>query len=513
MRVVTSVRLELGRIFSELYEEGSDGVPVFKTFIDGSWTGSSDGSTFELRTPIDGSVIARVARCNEADLERAVRSARENQRKIRSLAAIDRIEIMEEVSKIIRDNAEDFARTITLEMGRPISDSPGEVRAVAERLRLAMEDSRKVSGEYIPGDWSPDTAGKVAIVLREPVGVVGAIGPFNYPLFIPSAKVIPAILAANSVVAKPSSSTPISMLLLARAFQLAGLPDGVLNVVTGPGFLGSLLAAHPDVGMISFTGSTEVGKEVARHAVGKMLHLELGGKAYAIVLDDADVRLSAAKCVEGSLRNAGQRCDAVSAVLVQESVADEFVEEVLKRVEDWKLGDPRDPATRIGPLVNEQAAERVNGLVRDAVEKGAVLLHGGQREGAYHQPTVLDEVPESARVLWEETFGPVIPIFRIRDEDQALQIAERSRYGLDAAVFTNNFYRMWRVAKALRVGEVTINDYPRHGVGFFPFGGVKDSGLGREGVGYSIEEMMVIKTIVFNLEPAGLGKIRRPRTI
>jgi glyceraldehyde-3-phosphate dehydrogenase [NAD(P)+] len=243
-----------------------------------------------------------------------------------------------------------------------------------------------------------------------------------------------------------------------------------------------------------------------------MLHLELGGKAYAIVLDDADLKLSAAKCVEGAFRNAGQRCDAVSAVLVQESVADEFVEEVMKHVVEWRLGDPRDPSTKMGPLVNEQAAERVNGLVRDAVEKGSVLLHGGERERAYHQPTVLDRVPESAKILWEETFGPVIPIVRVRDEEHALQIAERSRYGLDAAVFTNNFYRMWRVAKALRVGEVTVNDYPRHGVGFFPFGGVKDSGLGREGIGYSIEEMMVIKTIVFNLEPAGLVKVRRTRT-
>jgi len=510
--VMGSVEIKLGRIFSEIYEEGPDGVPEFKTFIDGSWTRSSEGTTFDLRTPIDGSVIARVQRCNESDLERAVRAAKENQRKIRSLAAIDRIEIMEEVARIVKNHADDFAMTITLEMGRAISESPGEVRAVAERLRLAMEDSRKVSGEYIPGDWSPDTVGKVAIVLREPVGVVGAIGPFNYPLFIPSAKVIPAILGANSVAVKPSSSTPISMLMMARAFQLAGLPEGVLNVVTGPGYLGSLLAAHRDVGMVSFTGSTEVGREVARHGVGKMLHLELGGKAYAIVLDDADLKLSAAKCVEGAFRNAGQRCDAVSAVLVQESVADEFVEEVMKQVTEWRLGDPRDPSTKMGPLVNEQAAERVNGLVRDAVEKGSVLLHGGGRERAYHQPTVLDRVPESAKILWEETFGPVIPIVRVRDEEHALQIAERSRYGLDAAVFTNNFYRMWRVAKALRVGEVTVNDYPRHGVGFFPFGGVKDSGLGREGIGYSIEEMMVIKTIVFNLEPAGLGKVRRTRT-
>ncbi|MEM2967591.1 MAG: aldehyde dehydrogenase family protein [Candidatus Caldarchaeum sp.] len=505
------IRIQLSRIFTDLYEEDRDGYPVFGTFINGAWSISPEHPTFNVYSPIDGSVLARVQKCDVAEAGRAVSSARDSQHKIRSLAAIDRIEIMNEASRIIKQHAEEFAKVITYEMGRPIADSPGEVNALVERLRLSMEDARMISGEYIPGDWSPDTVGKIAIVLREPVGVVGAIGPFNYPLFIPAAKVIPALLGANSVVAKPSSSTPFSLMMLARVLQLAGLPDGVLNVLCGPGELGRAIASHPDVGMVSFTGSTEVGKDVAKNAVNKRLHLELGGKGYALVLSDADLELAAKKCVEGALKNAGQRCDAVSMVLVDKSVAEQFTDLVLRFVEEWRLGDPRDPSTRLGPLVNEQAVKRVNSMVMDAVEKGAELKFGGSFHSAYHQPTVLIHVPENAVIVWEETFGPVIPIMEVENDSHALSIAMRSKYGLDAAVFTNDFYRMWRVVKALRVGEVTINDFPRHGVGFFPFGGVKESGIGREGIGYSIEEMMVLKTVVFNLEPAGLGKLRRPK--
>lgn len=495
-----------------MYEEDGSGVPVFGSFVGGRWSFPSKRLTFDVVSPIDGSVVARVQRSDFSDVDRAVKAAKENQHKIRSLAAIDRVEIIEETSRIMKQHADDFARVITFEMGRPISDSPGEVNAVVERLRLAMEDARNISGEYIPGDWSPDTVGKIAIVLREPVGVVGVIGPFNYPLFIPASKIIPALLGANSVVAKPSSYTPVSLLMFAKVLQLAGLPEGVLSVLTGPGEVGRFIASHPSVQMISFTGSTEVGKELAKNAVNKRLHLELGGKGYAIVCDDADLELAARKCVEGSLRNAGQRCDALSAVLVYRSVAEQFIDAVLKYVSRWRFGDPRDPSTMLGPLVSSSAAKRVNTLVRDAIQKDAQLLTGGGYDAAYHQPTVLSNVSANCDILWEETFGPVIPITAVENEEQALSIAERSRYGLDAAIFTDNFYRMWKLAKALKVGEVTVNDFPRHGVGFFPFGGVKDSGIGREGIGYSIEEMMNLKTIVFNLEPGELGKLRRPKT-
>jgi glyceraldehyde-3-phosphate dehydrogenase [NAD(P)+] len=311
------------------------------------------------------------------------------------------------------------------------------------------------------------------------------------------------------VVLKPASSTPLSALMFARVLQESGIPNGCLNVITGPGSIGMKLVEHPHISLVSFTGSTKAGREISRAAEVKHLHLELGGKAVAIVLSDADVGLAARKCVEGAFRNAGQRCDAVSLALVEEGVADLFVEKVLEEAGKWTVGDPRWDDVKMGPLINSSQVERVHRLVVDAVEKGAKLLTGGRFEGNYYQPTVLDYVPKSAEIMWEEIFGPVLPIARVRDVGEALEIASAQRYGLDSCVFTNNFYRMWSVAKRLQVGSVTVNDMPRHGVGYFPFGGVKESGIGREGIGYSIDEMTVLKTIVFNLEPIGYVKKKR----
>lgn len=238
----------------------------------------------------------------------------------------------------------------------------------------------------------------------------------------------------------------------------------------------------------------------------KRLHLELGGKGYALVLEDADLDLAAQRCVFGSLKFAGQRCDAVSAVVALEPIADTLSEKIVQEVDKWKFGDPRDKSVAIGPVISQSAAKRIHSMVMDAVDKGAKLLRGGKFQESYYQPTVLDEVPTNAVIAQEEVFGPVVTIIRMKDEDEALSFAKKSRYGLESCVFSRDFYRMWRVAKGLECGEVTINDCPQHGVGYFPFGGIKDSGMGREGIGYSIDEMTNLKTIVFNLEPGGLGK-------
>jgi len=339
-------------------------------------------------------------------------------------------------------------------------------------------------------------------VLREPLGVVLAISPFNYPLYITATKVIPALLAGNAAVVKTSSKDPLSFLMFARILEVSGIPPGSLNVVTGRGSIGEYLAAHEKISMLTFTGSTDVGKRLARVAGLKRLHLELGGKGAAIVLADADLDLAAKETVKGALSYSGQRCDAVSRVLVEESVGEAFVQRVLKEVETYKVGDPRDPDIKVGPLIDRDAVERVHELVMDAVEKGAKLLTGGRHEGNYYHPTLLDYVPFDAKLMWEETFGPVIPISHVKDVDEAIEIANKSRYGLDSCVFTNNINLARKVAKRLEEGEVTVNAAPRHGVGYYPFGGNKDSGLGREGIGYSIEEMTRLKTIVYNWRPA-----------
>jgi glyceraldehyde-3-phosphate dehydrogenase [NAD(P)+] len=498
----------LSRFFDEILER-YDGEARFRMFVEGRWVESFDKTYFELHTPIDGSLLGYIPKAGVEDVEKAVGAARGEQRKIRDLAAIERIEIFRQAAQVLEERMGDFVTALVHEAGKPRRDAEGEVSATALRLKLTMEEVKKISGEYIPGDWSDDTRGKIALVIREPVGVVAAISSFNYPLFIQAAKVIPALLAGNSVVLKPASSTPLSALMFARILQESGIPNGCLNVITGPGSIGMKLVEHPHVSLVSFTGSTMAGKEISRAAEVKRLHLELGGKAVAIVLSDADIGLAARKCVEGTFRNAGQRCDAVSLVLVEEGVADLFVEKVLEEAGKWTVGDPRGDNVKMGPLINSSQVERVHRLVVDAVEKGAKLLMGGRFEGNYYQPTVLDYVPKSAEIMWEEIFGPVLPIARVRDVGEALEIASAQRYGLDSCVFTNNFYRMWSVAKRLQVGSATVNDMPRHGVGYFPFGGVKESGIGREGIGYSIDEMTVLKTIVFNLEPIGYVKKKR----
>ncbi len=497
IQVRDEVRVDVGDFFRPAITT-EDGVARLQLLIGGSWQGASGGAEFDVDSPIDGSVIAKAAKASNEDVEAAIASARESRAHFRSLPAATRLEICESAAYILHQQHARFVDAIVVNLGKTPEQATSEVKATRERLRLVREEVRKIFGEFLPGDWIADSVGKSAVVLREPVGTVGAFGPFNYPLFLAASKIIPAIAAGNTVVAKAPSDDPIPLVMFARVLEDAGLPPGVLNVITGPGReIGDLLASHADISMVSFTGSTAVGRNIAAKAGPKPLHLELGGNASAIVLADADLELAVEKSVMGALKNAGQRCDAISRVLVEESVYEAYMERALKEVESWPIGDPRVDATKVGPLVNADAAGRVKGLVDDAVEKGAELLSGGGLSDAYHEPTVLAGIPHEAEILWEETFGPVLPVASVPDLDTALELANRSRYGLDSAVFTTHLDSAWRAAKALECGQVTVNDAPAHGVGHFPFGGRKpDSGIGREGLGYSIDECTVLKTIV-----------------
>jgi len=490
----------LSPIFEPI-REIRDGLPSFRLFINGLWLDASGGGTFSVDTPIDDTVVAHVPDSAPVDVDAAIDAALDGHRAIQAIPGVERIELLERARRLLLEHRDDFVRVLTAEAGKPPKDAEGEVNATADRLQLATQESREIFGEFIPGEWAKDARGRAAIVTRVPLGVVAAICPFNYPLFIAAGKAIPALLAGNSVVLKPASDTPLSMLLFGRILQEAGIPSGSFNVVTGRGApVGEALAASPKVAMVSFTGSTEVGEAIVKNAGIKKLHLELGGKGMAIVLDDADLDLAAEKCLEGALKNAGQRCDAISSILVVDAVADAFVHELERRIQGWTHGDPRKAGVRIGPLINARAAKRVQGLIDDAVAAGASLLRGGTSRRCYVEPTLLDKVPLAARVAFEETFGPVVTVLRIQDEKEALDVSKMSRYGLDSCVFTNDYRRVWRIARDLRVGELTVNDHPRHGVGYFPFGGSKASGIGREGIGYSIDEMTELKTIVFNLD-------------
>ncbi|MEM3956690.1 MAG: aldehyde dehydrogenase family protein [Thermoproteota archaeon] len=494
--------------FRDIYDE-EDGLKRFRLFIGGRWVKPRNEKYFSVKSPSTRRVLAEAPLGSRDDALQAVSEADSSRSKIRNLAAIDRIEILEEASSLIAKYEDCLVNILVSEAGKPLAYAKGEVNAARERLRLTLEEARKIYGEYIPGDWVSDTKNKFAIVLREPVGVVAAITPFNYPLFSPIAKIAPAIASGNCVVHKPASDTPIMGLILARILQAAGLPDGVLNVVTGPGGeVGDTFVSDPRVRAVSFTGSTEVGSKIPVKAGLKKLHLELGGKAAAIVLKDADLDLAAEKITLGVVKNSGQRCDAISRALVVKEVADELVAKLEDRFRSITFGYPWEEGVQVGPLINERALNHVASLVEDAVSRSAVLLVGGKNHGLIYEPTLLDHVPLEARIAWEETFGPVLPVIRVRDEYEAVEIANRSNLGLDSAVFTNSLYSMWRVAKTLQVGTVSVNDAPAHGVGNFPFGGVKDSGMGREGLGYSIDELTVIKTVSVNLAPSGLWKGR-----
>ncbi|MEM3701819.1 MAG: aldehyde dehydrogenase family protein, partial [Conexivisphaerales archaeon] len=302
------VRFPISDDFASIYDV-QDGYTTFRFFIGGEWRSSNEKD--QLISPLDQTSIGAVYRTPIDQVDLAIRLAKESQQKIRSLAGIERIGLMNEARNILMDHREDFIRALMLEGGKTREGASGEIESLYLRMGLTMEDARKIFGEYMPGDWSKDTASKIALVIREPVGVVAAIGPFNYPLFIPAAKIIPALLAGNSVVVKPTKETPVSTIMFAEVLNMAGLPKGTLNVVTGPGsVIGDTIASHKDVSMLSFTGSTETGRHIASIAGIKKMHLELGGKAYAIVLKDVELGLATKKIVAGSLSNAGQRCDA-----------------------------------------------------------------------------------------------------------------------------------------------------------------------------------------------------------
>lgn len=503
------MKLEISDFFKEIYETDSKGIPQFKICSGGKWYFPDSGKFIDVKSPLDNSVIARISVAEEKHADRVLADAVDARSLIRRLPAIERMNIMTKAASLLQEQFSSMQNSIVINNGKTLADAAGEINATKHRLELVFEEARKIYGDYLPGDWAEENIGKYALVIREPVGVVLAIAPFNYPLFITYTKAIPALLAGNSVILKPPSADPIPPLLMAQVLFKAGLPAPSLSVITGKGSIGSYMAQHTTVDVMTFTGSTEIGKKLSEISGIKKIHLELGGKGVAIVLDDADLEKAARMVLAGSLKNAGQRCDAISRVLVQKGVAPRFYDLLREGIREWKVGDPREKETKVGPLIDSAAVERVSRLIKDAVDKGAKLAHGGSVKGNYVEPALLLDVPLTADVMWEETFGPVVPVATFETVDEAIEISNKSEYGLDSAVFTNSLHSAWKVSKRLEVGEVTVNNFPAHGVGFFPFGGVKESGLGREGIGYSIDEFTNMKTIVFDTGAAKIWEVEK----
>jgi len=478
-----------------------------RIFVDGEWR--ETGAVIEVSDLADGGTFAGVAAAGPADAREALHAAHEVKPELRRTTVVERARWCESIAEGLREREEELAEVIVREAGKPISSARGEVEQAAERFDRAAEEARNIvsKGEYREGSTAGHE-GWQAIVKHEPIGAVLCITPYNYPLATTALQVAPALAAGNSVLLKPASKTPLSAAILADVIsEVDGIPDGGFNFVPGQASdIGDVLAGDDRVNAIAMTGSSGAGKHVARESGMVNLHMELGGNAPAIVFEDADLADVAGDCAKGSFKYAGQRCSAVSRVLAHESVHDELVELLEEQMDAWQPGDLFAADTTVGPLISEDQAEWVQELVDDAVEKGADLVRGGERRAPdgvpdeladqFFEPTLLANVPQDARIVDEEQFGPIAVVTTFGDEDEAIEIANGSDLALDAAVFTNDYKRAMRVAELVDAGAVRINGAPSHGLGDVPFGGNKDSGIGREGLDASIHEMMRKKSIV-----------------
>jgi len=453
----------------------------------------------EVTDPEDGSLVAAVPRATRSDVHVAISRAIAAAGPARKLPAHSRMAILHRAAKIVADRNEDFARTISREGVKTIREARREAARCAETLSLCAEEARHLGGETVGFDQRPGSENRVGYWFREPLGVIAAITPFNDPLNLVAHKVGPAIAAGNAVIVKPHSATPLSALRLADAFTEAGLPEGILQVITGRGEeIGEALAGDPQVAMVTFTGGPKVGMQLARVASGKRLVLELGANSPVIVLRDADIALAAEAITMGAFSAAGQNCLHVQRVIVEDAIARELERHLVHSAHAIRLGSKQRESTDMGPLINRENALRVKAAIDQAVSLGGRLCTGGGVSGSFVEPTIIGDLPLDCGIATDEIFGPVYGIIKVRSLDEALTIANSVGYGLHAALFTRDIASAMQAVRELRAGTVLINDSTDYRLDAMPFGGVMGSGLGREGVASAIHEMTSIKVVCFN---------------
>jgi len=460
---------------------------------------TDSGNWLPVINPFNGSLLTEVALAGPEEMDRAVGSSAEAFEDFGAFESFRRAELLEAMIEGLRRRREELADIIVAEAGKPVSLARGEVDRAVNTFRLAVEETRRIGGEVIPMDLTPEASGRVGMTSRFPIGPVAAIAPFNFPLNLVAHKVAPALASGNTVVLKPASKTPVSSLVLGEIGKEAGLPPGVLNVVPADVGIAEQLVADDRIRMVTFTGSAEVGWRLRSRAGRKKVLLELGGNASAIVEADADLDFAARRIALGSFAYAGQICISVQHILVHENAFESFRDLFVKAVEALPAGDPGNPETMVGPMIDGEAAGRVMNWIGEAREAGAQLLCGGERREALITPTVLQGTDSSMKVGCREVFGPVVTLDSYRDFGEALKRVNSSAYGLQAGIFTADLHRAFEAFRTLEVGGVIINDYPTFRVDHMPYGGVKDSGLGREGVRYAIEEMTEPRLLVINL--------------
>lgn len=466
-------------------------------YVAGEWCRAAREE--EVANPYDGSVIDTVPVAGPAEAERALAAATDGARAMRALSAYERTEIVRHAAELVAGSVDELAQTIALESGKPLGEARGEATRIAPLLRLSAAEGARMHGETVPVDAAANGAGKLAFTIRQPCGVVVAISPFNYPAMLVAHKVGPALAAGNAVILKPARQTPLTALFLTRKLLEAGLPENALQCLTGPGSeLGRILCSDPRVRKISFTGSTAVGDDISRVAGVKRLSLELGANCPLIVLPDADLDQVAAATAAGGYVNAGQVCISVQRVLVANEVYDPLVERLTPLVEEIRTGHPLAEGTTMGPLISEGEARRVENAIRDAVEGGATLIAGGEREGAVVAPSVLGDVDPTMDISRVELFGPAVALTKVTGIDQAIAFANDSDYGLGAGLFTSNLDSALRFATEVDCGSIQINSSPLWRADLMPYGGLKGSGIGKEGPRAAVEEMTELKTVVFH---------------
>jgi len=467
-----------------------------KMLIGGKPVGS--GAEIEVLNPFDGSVAGAVPAATSEEVELALAVSVEGAEVMRALPRVDRAAVLARASDGLAARSGDLALTIATESGKTLREATGEVARAVQTFKVAAEEARRLAGEVVPFDGAPTGKDRFGFFLRVPLGVVVAITPFNFPLNLAAHKVAPAIAAGNAVILKPATATPMTGIALAEVLYEAGLPPEAMSVVTGSGgAVGKALVSDPRPRMVTFTGSPAVGRAIVRDAGLKKTAMELGSNSAVVVTERCDVDAAADRCMRAAFALAGQVCISVQRVVVERSVMDRFDKAACTTAEALTLGDQLSESTDVGPMIDATEAERAEVWLSEAREAGARVLAGGKREGTLFEPTVLADVPEDASVWKDEAFAPLVCLRPFDTLDEAFELVNRSRYGLQAGVYTDRVEDALRAAHEIECGGVMVNDVPTYRVDLMPYGGVKDSGLGREGPRFAVEEMTEIRVVGF----------------
>ncbi len=474
---------------------------IYRNLINGEWVESISGNIIRITSPVDDSFIGNIQAITPDEVNEIIQHSKDSLMEWSKVPIFEKAEILYQAAKLLEERAEEISDILMMEIAKDKKSSLSEVRRTSDFLKFTADTGKGLEGVAMSGENFPGgSRNKISYVKRIPLGTVLAISPFNYPINLSASKIAPALMGGNTVILKPATQGGISALHLVKALNDAGLPKGVLQTVTGKGSeIGDYLVTHKGINFINFTGSTEIGKHLSKISYMTPLLLELGGKDAAIVLEDADLEFTANNIVDGAFSYSGQRCTAVKRIITTDQVADQLVDMLQTRIEKLVVGDPRENAT-ITPLIDDKSADFAEFLIKDALTKGAKLIIGNQRKKNLIYPTLLDYVTVDMEVAWKEPFSPILPIIRVKDIEQAIEIANSSEYGLQSSVFTKDINRAFYVAGKLEVGTVQINNKTERGPDHFPFLGVKASGMGTQGIKYSIEAMTRPKAITINLQ-------------